>query len=105
MTDLTIHVLTEIRDEIRKTNVRLDDHIAATEHIGRDLGARIDETNRRVDRLTDHLVATEMRIGTSLVDVGTTINDVRDMLRGQLDLRARVERCEHEIDELKRRPH
>jgi hypothetical protein len=47
----------------------------------------------------------DLRIATALFEVNGTMTDVKQLLYKQLDLRDRVARCEHDIDELKRRPH
>lgn len=101
--DLTIRVLIEIRDEIRGTNQRIDR-----------TNERIDQTNERVDRLDEHLTAridslsdrlteSELRTSTAITELHGTIRDVHTLLVDRLDLRDRVERCERDIDELKRR--
>ena len=106
-TDLTIHILTEIRDEIRSTNERLDG-------VKNDLGARIDKTNDRVELLNTELggridetnrrlTESEIRTTTALIDVVASVHEVRDLLIERRDLRVRVERCEQDIDDLKRR--
>ncbi len=51
-TDLTVRILTEIRDEIRQTNVRLDQ-----------TNSRLDGTNVRLDKVEEALLelATQQR--------------------------------------------
>jgi chromosome segregation ATPase len=95
---LTVRVLVEIRDEIRKTNARVDalgDRVDA-------LGERLD---LRIDKLGDRLTEVEVRTATSITNLVGAVNDVRDLLRDRLDLRDRVERCEHDIADLKQRLH
>jgi hypothetical protein len=101
--DLTVRVLIEIRDELRTTNQRIDG-------LEKSLGARIDETNKRIDRLDSRLDLTnrrmaegEIRTATALADVTGAIRDVHWLLKDRFDLRDRVEKCEREIEELKRR--
>lgn len=93
--DLTIHVLREIRDEIRGTNQRVD-------RLETQLSERIDQTNLRIDRLTERVVESEIRTATAITGLAGTLDDVRGLLKDRLDLRDRVERCERDIDELKR---
>jgi len=93
--DLTIHVLREIRDEIRGTNRRVD-------NLEAHLTERIDQTNVRIDRLTERVVESEIRTATAITGLAGTLDGVRDLLKDRLDLRDRVERCERDIDELKR---
>ena len=101
--DLTIRVLIEIRDEIRSTNQRVDrtndrvDHLSGgLEDLGRQLSGRIDNLGSR-------MVEAELRTSTAITELHGTIHDVHSLLVDRLDLRHRVERCERDIDDLKRR--
>lgn len=58
--DLTVRILTEIRDEVRTTNQRLD------------------QTNLRLDELRQHVVTTEIHLATAIADLKDTLHDVRD---------------------------
>ena len=104
-----MRVLVEIRDEIRKTNVRVDalgDRLdARIDALSDRLDARIDGLGDRVDKLGDRLTGVEIRTATALTSVAGAVNEVRDLLRDRLDLRDRVERCEHDIADLKQRMH
>jgi predicted nuclease with TOPRIM domain len=82
-TNLTVEILRDIRDEIRSTNQRLDT-------TREDLGRRIDETNRR-------LVESETRLATAILGMKGTLEEVRDYLKDQSDLRRRVERLERQV--------
>jgi uncharacterized coiled-coil DUF342 family protein len=106
-TDLTIQILQGIRDEIRETRTqvssridavseRVDETNAHLQEMRSDLSARIDETNRRI-------VESEIRTATAITDLAGTVRGMTDVLRSQGDLRPRLERCEREIAELKRR--
>jgi chromosome segregation ATPase len=91
-TDLTIEVLKSIRDEVKSvrgevTSVR--DEVKAT-------NVRLEELSRRV-------VESEIRTSTAITDLAGTVREMTTVLRAQSDLRPRVERCEREIDDLKRR--
>ena len=88
-TDITVEILKEIRGEIRQTNTRLD--------------ALRTETNARFDALGKRLTKSEMRTATALTDVAGSIREMTEMHRSQGDLRPRVEKCEQDIAELKRR--
>ena len=94
--DLTIRVLTEIRDEIKQTNQRVDELSGRVGHLETHLGARIDETNRR-------LVESEVRLSTAIVGMAGTLDDVKQLLVQRNTIDDRVTRCEREIDDLKRR--
>ena len=84
-TDLTIEILKDIRSAVRATNDRLD----ATKT---ELSQRIDATNERLEGIGRRLVDSEVRVATALTDMRGTLGDVVDLLRGQLDLRPRVDR-------------
>jgi uncharacterized protein Yka (UPF0111/DUF47 family) len=95
-TDITIEILRGIRQGVEDTN------------------ARIDETNKRVDafrselkdeisQLSRRVVESEVRTATAITDLHGTLREVRDMLREDLSLRPRLERCENDIDEIRRR--
>jgi hypothetical protein len=81
---------------IDKTNVRID-------QMNADLGARIEQTNARIDETNRRIVESEIRTATAITELAGSVRDVATLLRGQHDLRPRLERCESEIAELKRR--
>jgi predicted nucleic acid-binding Zn-ribbon protein len=88
-TDLTIEVLKEIREEVHS------------------LGSRVDSTNERLDSMREELsrriVESEIRTSTAIADLAGTVREMTSVLRAANDLRPRVERCEHDIAEIKRR--
>lgn len=81
-TDVTIEILKDIRDEVRQTRT--------------DLSERIDGLSRRV-------VESEIRTATAITDLAGAVNQMTGVLRASHDLRPRVERCEQDIAELKKR--
>jgi hypothetical protein len=87
--NLSVRILKEIRDEVRRTN------------------ARIDSTNERLDAmhagLSQRIVESELRTATAITELAATVRDMTSVLRAQNDLRPRVERCERDIAELKGR--
>ena len=96
--DLTVHILREIRAEIRSTREELRQHI--------------DSTSQRFDRLEqahaelasatrDQIVELELRMATRTAEQTAATRDLYDLLNANLQLRDRVERCEHDIAELK----
>jgi hypothetical protein len=90
--DTTLAVLKDIRGEIRSTNGRID---VVTDR----LDALREELSRRI-------VESEVRTSTALTDLAGTVGELTAHLKGQHDLRPRVERCEQDIAELKARlPH
>lgn len=76
MADLTTQILIEIRDEIRKTNARLDH-----------TNARLDGTNERLDSLTSRFdrlerrqVQAEVRVSTEIVGVMGAIDRLTEAM-------------------------
>jgi hypothetical protein len=77
---------------------------------------RFDSVDQRFDRLEqthadlasrvatrDQLVDLDLRMATRMVEQTAATRDLYDLLNANLQLRDRVERCEHEIAELKDR--
>jgi hypothetical protein len=96
-TDLTIEILKGIRDEVRKTNERLNE-----------TNERLDDTNARLDQLRGDVVEhierverrqteLEIRLATELVGVAGAVHEVRDLLREDRALRQRVDDHERRI--------
>jgi chromosome segregation ATPase len=79
-TDITIEILKSIREELRDTRTELKEGIST---------------------LSRRVVESEVRTATAVTDMHGTLRDVRDLLREQLDLRPRLERCERDIGELR----
>ena len=99
-TDITIEILKDIRDGVRQVSQRLDE---TNVH----LGGRIDATNERLDAMREELsrriVESEIRTSTAITALAGTVQDMTEVLRASHDLRPRVERCEKDIAELRRR--
>lgn len=104
--DLTIRVLVEIRDEVRNTNQRMDTLTGRvdtlTEHVDR-MSDRVGSVEAGLEKLGQRVVESEIRTATAITELHGTMRDIHGLLKNQLDLRDRVERCEREIDELKKR--
>ncbi|MBI2378628.1 MAG: hypothetical protein HYV07_31820 [Deltaproteobacteria bacterium] len=94
--DLTIEILKEIRDEGRKTNERLDQ-----------TNERLDKTNERLDSLRSEVIRriadSEIRTATAITTLSGYVQEMTSVLRSTSELRPRVERCEQEIEILKKR--
>jgi len=105
--NLTLAVLKEIRDEGKKTNVRLDETNARLDQLRGETGARINETNVRLDQLRDELarriVESEMRTATAITALAGNVGELVTFLKADRDLRPRVEQCEKDIASLKTR--
>lgn len=87
--NLSVRILKEIRDEVRRTNERIDATNAQLEAMHTGLSQRI--------------VESELRTATAITELAATVRDMTSVLRAQNDLRPRVERCEQDIAELKGR--
>ena len=79
--DIPVQILTDIRDEIRKTNERLD-------HTSLCLDAtneRLDGTNERLELVRDDLgrriTESELRTATAIHEMAGTLGEVRDLLK------------------------
>lgn len=94
--DLTTEILVQIRDEIRKTNERLD--ATRTE-----VSFRIDATNDRLDRLDKRQAESEIRLSTELIAVAGAIREVRDLLREDRATREAVQRHETRFVDVEQR--
>jgi len=94
--NLSVRILKEIRDEVRRTNEQL----VVTNQ-------RIDSTNERLEAmhagLSQRIVESELRTSTAITELAATVRDMTSVLRAQNDLRPRVDRCERDIAELKGR--
>jgi chromosome segregation ATPase len=105
--DLNTKILVEIRDEIRKTNERLD---KTNERLDK-TNERLEETNERMERgfgtlrteIKDAARDVELRLSTRFTEFTNATQTVYEMLRDRFELRDRVEQCERDIAELKRR--
>jgi hypothetical protein len=75
--------------------------------VGPHSGKGVGETNERLDDLRSELsrriVESEVRTSTAITDLAGTVRDLTGVLRAQADLRPRVEKCERDIDDLRRR--
>ena len=85
-----------MRDELRSGLQEVRGELREVRH-------EIRNTNERLDRAEDRIVASEIRTATAITDLHGTLREVSDWLKDQRDLRDRVQRCEHEIGELKKR--
>ena len=98
-TDITIEILTGIREQGRLTHEAITQTNARLDEVRGDLG----EVKEGLSTVARRVVESEIRTATAITDMHGTLRDVRDLLREQLDLRPRVERCEKEIGDLRRR--
>ena len=82
--NLTVRILEEIRDN------------------GRQMADRIDQTNQRLDQTSQQLTETQIRLSTAITDMHGTMSDIKDLLAANLRVRDRVQRCENDIDSIKK---
>jgi predicted nucleic acid-binding Zn-ribbon protein len=101
--DLTVRILSDIRDAVRQTNTRLDETNTRLDETKLEFSARIDATNASVGELSRRVVESEVRTATAITELHGTLRDVATMLREQHDLRPRLERREQQIAALERR--
>jgi predicted RNase H-like nuclease (RuvC/YqgF family) len=102
-TDITIQILTDIRDQARLTNERLDQTNTRLDR----MNDRIDGTNERLETMREELsrriVESEIRTSTAITELAGTVRDMTHVLRASHDVRPRLERCEKDIADLRRR--
>lgn len=98
--DITVEILKSIRDEVKQTNVRLDQTNVRLEHMRGDLSTRIEQMR---EELSSRIVQSEIRTATAITELAGTVREMTGTLRASLELRPRVERCEDDIRELQNR--
>lgn len=71
------------------------------------LSERVDVTNDRLDKglsdLAQRIVHSEIRTATAIAELAGDIREMTGVLRNASELRPRVERCEHDIADLRAR--
>lgn len=109
--DVTVKLLADIRDEIRKTNERLETGLAAVRSEIRDevgalrheIGGLRGELHTGLADVRREMLASEMRHATRVAEQTAATRNSCDLLQDRFQLRDRVERCEQDIAELKQR--
>jgi chromosome segregation ATPase len=96
-TDLTVEILKGIRDEVRSTNDRLDGTNQRLDRLSDEVHTLRTDSNERFGRLERRQTETEVRLSTELVAVVGAVHEVRDLLREDHALRARVDDHERRI--------
>lgn len=82
-TDLTNEILIQIRDELKSTR--------------EELSSRIDQTNSRLERVERRQTESEVRLATELVNVVSAVNQLKDLIVADRDLRRKVEEHDRRI--------
>ncbi len=104
MSDLSVQILIEIRDELRSTKQALGDRIDQTNESLRETRVELrGEISQLRTELVTRMTESELRVATRTVEQTAATRDLYALLSGQLDLRDRVGHCEHDIAELKKR--
>jgi hypothetical protein len=93
--DLTVRILSEIRDEIRGTRADLSAKIDQT-------NARLEETNQKVDLLARRQTETEVRLATEIVALAGAVDRTNKLLRERLDDRDRIDDIDRRVTALER---
>jgi hypothetical protein len=105
--DITVEVLKDIRGELQQLRGETKGVRAELQQLRGDTNARLDAVRGEVHDtghdLGRRIVESELRTATALTDVAGTVRDMTGVLRAGADLRPRLEKCEQEIGELKRR--
>ena len=96
--DLATEVLIQIRDELKHTREALSSRLDET-------NSRLDGANSRLERVERRQSETEVRLATELIGVATAVNQLKDMLVADRDLRRRVEEHDRRIALLEQHAH
>jgi len=96
--DLTVRILSEIRDEIRGTRADLSAKIDQTNE-------RLEETNQKVDLLARRQTETEVRLATEIVALAGAVDRTNKLLRERLDDRDRIDDIDRRVTALERAKH
>jgi hypothetical protein len=106
-TDLTIEILKSIRDEVRTTNVRIDDLRDEVRGSVNGLRDEVRSTNLRIDALRDEtarrFTESETRLSSELVAVAGAVREVRDLLRDDRQFREQVTDHERRLSAIESR--
>lgn len=104
--DMTLSVLIDIRDAVRATNERIDGTNARVDNLTtrvERLEVGLTSVGSGLDQLRKQFVESDIRTATALHEVTDAVRSVHTLLKDRLDLRDRVERCEHDIEDIKRK--
>ena len=102
-TDITIEILTGIRQELRGLGTRVDATNEALHGMRGETHGMREEIHGMREELSRRIVESEVRTSTAITDLTGTVREMTSVLRAANDLRPRVERCENDIAEIKRR--
>jgi len=95
--DLTLQVLRQIRDGVKATREEVSRRIDETNTRLDATNQRLDTANQCLDETNRRLVESETRPASAILGMKGALDEVRDFLKGQSDLRPRVERLERHV--------
>ena len=113
-TELLRWIWNEIKELGRNLGSRIDQTNAKLEQTRNELSARIHQTNERIDQtnerleelrdeLSTRITQSEIHTATAITDLVGTLGEMKTLFSDRLDLRGRVARCEHDIEDIKQR--
>ena len=113
-TELLRGIWNEIKELGKNLGSRIDQTNAKLEQTRNELSARIDQTNARIDQtnerleelrdeLSTRITQSEIHTATAITDLVGTLGEMKTLFSDRLDLRDRVARCEHNIEDIKQR--
>lgn len=89
-TDLTTEILIQIRDELKSTREELSKRIDQT-------NSRLEQTNDRLERVERRQTESEVRLASELVNVASAVNQLKDLIFADRELRKKVDEHERRI--------
>ena len=81
--DLTTEILIQIRDEMKATREQVS--------------SRIDQTNIRLERVERAQTESEVRLATEIINVVSAVNQLKELIIADRDLRQRVDEHDRRI--------
>lgn len=88
--DLSTEILIQIREEMKATR----EEMKATRE---ELSAQIKQTNLRLERTEKRQTEGEVRLATEIVNVVTAVNQLKDLIVADRDLRRKVDEHDRRI--------
>jgi chromosome segregation ATPase len=98
--DLTVEILIQIREEMKATREQLSGKIDATNTRLDSLSQRVDSTNDRLQRVERAQTESEVRLATEIVAVVSAINQLKDLIVADRELRNRVDEHDRRLSAL-----
>jgi chromosome segregation ATPase len=110
----TVEIFKGIRSDIQSVRAEVQSVRAEVQSLRTDVRAEVqsvrdelhstrDVLSGSIDAMRRQLVDSKIRTATAMTDLAGSVHEMTSVLRGQSDLRPRVERCEGEIAQLEQR--